>query len=104
MADLSFKVAIRRKDVITFDLGDDEHVYSFVPPKQADMVLPMLDADGDDLLAAKAAFSWLDDGMSEEDRAYLTARLKDKEDDLDIDTIEEVVTSLVERVSGHPTT
>lgn len=103
MADLSFKVAKRRTDAITFDLEGDKHEYSFVPPKQADMVLPMLDAEND-LMAAKAAFEWLDNGMSEEDRAHLAARLRDPKDDLDIDTVEEVVTALVEKTGGRPTT
>ena len=103
MADLSFKVAARRVDPITFDLGGDDHEYSFVPPKQADMVIPMLGADSD-LVAAKAAFEWLDSGLSTEDQDRISARLKDPKDDLDIDTIEEVVTKLVEQVSARPTT
>jgi hypothetical protein len=103
VTDLSFKVAPRRKDAITFDLEGNPHVYTFTPPKQADMVLPMLDAEND-LSAAKAAFEWLDDGLSEEDREHIAARLRDKNDDLDIDTIEEVVTALVEKAGGRPTT
>ena len=102
MSDISFKVAKRRKEVITFDLEGSDHQYEFTPPKQADMVLPMLDADSD-LMAAKAAFEWLDNGLSEADQKHISDRLKDKEDDLDIDTIEEIVTSLVEHVSGRPT-
>jgi hypothetical protein len=103
MADLSFKVATRRVEPVTFDLSPDPHEYSFVPPKQADMVLPMLGAESD-LVAAKAAFEWLDNGLSEEDQDRISKRLKDPKDDLDIDTIEEVVTALVEQVSGRPTT
>lgn len=103
MADLSFKVAKRRKDAVTFDLEGSTRTYSFTPPKQADMVLPMLDADND-LDAAKAAFAWLDNGLSEEDREHISSRLKDPDDDLDIGTIEEVVSDLVEFVSGRPTT
>lgn len=103
MADLSFKVAPRRTEAITFDLQGNDREYSFVPPKQADMVLPMLGAEND-LMAAKAAFEWLDSGLSEEDRAHISARLKDPKDDLDIDTIEEVVTALVEKAGGRPTT
>jgi hypothetical protein len=103
MADLSFKVAKRVTDTITFDLEGDEHVYSFVPPKQAAMVLPMLDADSD-MEAARAAFAWLDTGMSEDDRAHMEARLRDPKDDFDIPTLEEIVEGLVEAVSGRPTT
>jgi len=103
MTDLSFKVGKRNTDPITFDLEGRDHTYTFVPPKQAVMVLPMLDADSE-LVAAKAAFEWLDLGMSEEDREHLLARLKDAQDDLDFPHVEEVVTALVERTSARPTT
>jgi hypothetical protein len=102
VADISFKVAARSRKPITFDLGGG-HEYTFTPPKQAEMVLPMLDADND-LEAARAAFEWLDKGMSEEDRAHLSARLRDPEDDLDIDVLEDVVSALVEQTGGRPTT
>jgi hypothetical protein len=103
MADLSFKVAPRRKDVITFDLEGDDRVYSFTPPKQAQMVVPVMSADND-MDAAKAAFGWLDLGLSKEDQDHITGRLMDPDDDLDIDVLEEIVTGLIERVSGRPTT
>lgn len=101
--DLSFDVAPRRKAVVTFTLGGQPHIYKFKPPKQAAMITPMMTA-ASDLDAAKAAFQWLDRGLSEADRKRISDRLKDEEDDLDIDTIEEVVTTLVERGSGRPTT
>lgn len=103
MSDLSFKVATRRTDPVTFEFEGEDHEYSFTPPKQASMVLPMLGADSD-MEAAKAAFEWLDNGLSESDRERVTARLKDPNDSLDIPNIEEVVTGLVEFVSARPTT
>lgn len=103
MSDVSFKTAKKRRGPVTFDLEGDSHEYTFKPPKTAAMVLPMLDAE-DDLEAAKAAFAWLDKGMSEEDRAHLTARLYNEDDDLDIEDLEDVVAGLVEKVSGRPTT
>jgi hypothetical protein len=103
VSDLAFKVAKRRKDPVTFTLEGDDHEYTFVPPKTADMVLPMLDAD-DELGAAKAGFGWLDDGLSKEDQDRITARLKDHDDDLDISTLEDIIEALVERVSARPTT
>jgi hypothetical protein len=101
--DLSFKVAARDSSTITFDLEGDKHVYSFEPPKQALMVLPAING-GSDLAAAKAAFDWLDEGLSEEDQKHMRDRLMDKEDNLDIDSVEEVVGALVEYISGRPTT
>ena len=102
VADLSFKVAKRRTDTITFELEGDDHVYSFAPPKQAAMVLPMLDADGD-MEAARAAFAWLDKGLSEEDQTRISTRLRDPEDDLDIPVLEEIIEGLVEATGGRPT-
>jgi hypothetical protein len=104
MSDISVKVKKRKKKAITFDLEGDPRQYKFVAGKQALMVLPMLDAEND-LEAAKAAFSWLDDGLSEEDRKHLSDRLRDPEDDLDNDAINDLVEAIVEQVSGgRPTT
>jgi len=104
VSDLSIKVKKRNKAVITFDIEGSDHQYAFTPPKQAEMVLPMLDSDSD-LEAAKAAFEWLDNGMSEDDRKHLSDRLRDKDDDLDIDAVEDIVTALVEKAGGdRPTT
>lgn len=103
MADVAIKVAKRRREPVTFTLEGKDREYSFKPPKQASMVLPMMDAE-DDLTAAKEAFAWLDRGLSEDDRAHIKARLDDEEDDLDFPSIEDTVTSLVEYLSARPTT
>jgi hypothetical protein len=104
MADLSFKVGHRSKEPITFDIEGKKREYKFTPPKQAEMILPMLQNAENELMAAKAAFEWLDKGMSEEDIAHMEARLKDPEDDFDIPHLEEIVTGLVEAVGARPTT
>lgn len=100
---LSFEVAKRRREPIEFRLGGDDHLYSFEPVKQAEMVLPLIQSKGD-LEAVKTAFSWLDKGLSQNDQDHMVARLRDPEDDLDTDTIEDVVEKLIEAVSGRPTT
>jgi hypothetical protein len=104
MAELSFKVGHRSKAPITFDLEGDSHEYTFTPPKQAEMVLPMMENAENELLAAKAAFEWLDKGMSDEDIAHMERRLRDPKDNFDIPDLEEVVTGLVEAVGARPTT
>jgi len=104
MADLSFRVATRRREVITFTLDGDEHEYKFNPPKVASMVMPLLEVKATDIDAARAAFDWLDRGMSQEDQDHLTARLRNEEDDLDFDIIEDIVEGLIEKVGGRPTT
>jgi hypothetical protein len=134
VADLEFEVAKRRTKPITFSLGGgnallqpaveadeeagveaqaevrgaDDHEYSFIPPKSALMLMPVIDgsASGDGGLAVtKATFDWLGEGLSLEDQKRINDRLKDNKDDLDIDTVSEVIKALSERASGgRPTT
>jgi hypothetical protein len=103
VARVSVQVAARRKAPIPFDLGGNDHEYKFTPPKKAELVLPMLDAE-DDMEAAREAFAWLDKGMSEEDRDHLAKRLRDPDDDLDIDHVQDLVRLLVEEMGEDPTT
>jgi hypothetical protein len=107
VTDLSFKARKRNTKPVTFDLGEapdgDTREYSFQAPKTAALVLPMLDAE-DDMGAAKSAMEWLDQGLSQEDLAHIVARLKDPEDDLDFEVIEDLIAGIVEKVSGRPTT
>jgi len=100
---LHISVGKRDQTPIPFDFDGSEHEYTFTPPKQADMVLPMLDSVND-IESTRAALAWLDDGMSEEDQAHLLARLKDKNDDLDFPHVSELVKQIVEEVGDRPTT
>ena len=103
-ADLAFAVAARRREPITFTLGDDKHVYSFDPPKNAVLVLPVLNAPtGDGIEQTRAALAWLDTGLSKKDQDRLEARLRDPEDDLDFDILGKIVEGLMEKLSGRPT-
>lgn len=115
MADLEFTVAKRRKQTITFTLGvepgdkvtkEAEHVYSFTPPKSALMMMPIIAPDGgnSELGMTKATFDWLGSGLSEEDNERIKKRLRDPKDDLDVDTLSDVIKGLSEKVSGRPTT
>lgn len=107
MADLEFAVARRRRKKITFTLEGDEHVYEFNPPKQAKMFMPFLDENGDGISGemgmVKALFDWLGAGLSEEDNARILARLRDEDDDLDFDSLSEVVMKLTEKITARPT-
>ena len=104
MTDLTFKVAKRRHVPITFTVEGDEHVYNFMAPKTASMVLPMMESAENGLLATKAALDWLDKGLSQEDQDRISNRLKDPEDDFDVEALEDVVLGLVEAVGARPTT
>lgn len=104
MTDLSFKVAKRRTKPITFDIEGDDHIYKFTPPKTAEMVLPMMDAADNEMLSSKAAFEWLDMGLSEDDAKRIEDRLRDPKDDFDILQLQDIVVGLVEMSGGRPTT
>jgi hypothetical protein len=104
MSDLTFKVAKRRNDPITFQVEGEDYEYSFTPPKTAEMVLPMMEAGENGLMATKAAFEWLDTGLSEDDQKHLEARLRDPKDDMDVSALEDIVVGLVEAVGARPTT
>ena len=99
---LEFTTAKRRVQPITFTLDGRE--FSFTPPKSAVMVLPVLDKSANDADMVRATFDWLGAGLPEEDVQYLMDRLKDPEDDLDIDQIGEVIEALGEEIAGRPTT
>ena len=68
----------------------------------------LLDEEGDDdaagLRSSRAIFAWLDKGLSKEDQEHIEARLRDEDDDLDFDTLGDIIQKLMERVSGRPTT
>jgi hypothetical protein len=106
MSDLEFDVAVRRAEPITFKLGGDDHEYKFTPPKSAVMLMPVLAAtDGNmGVNMTKSTFDWLGQGLSESDNEHMIARLRDPEDDLDIDTLSTVVEKLSEKVAARPTT
>lgn len=89
--------------------GVDDHLYTFNPPKNAVMLMPILEVDasgsgntGVDM--TKATFDWLGQGLSTEDRERVIARLRDSGDDLDVDGLSDVVQGLSAKVAGRPTT
>lgn len=100
---LEFTTAKRRREAVIFTLDDRE--FSFNPPKSAAMLMPVIDAEGtDDRVMLKASFDWLGSGLSEEDTAFILSRLRDPEDDLDIDMVGELIRGLSEEIAGRPTT
>lgn len=138
MADLEFDVAVRSTQPITFTLGGqnallheateavpatdstpeqaarpevrgkDDHVYTFNPPKNAVMMMPIMEPSKDtaegNLALTRATFDWLGAGLSEADNDRIKKRLRDAKDDLDVDDLGKVVEALSSRVSGRPTT
>lgn len=108
MSDFVFEVAARAVEPITFEITGEKHVYKFTPPKQALMVLPLLQADGVDdeqatIMFYQARFAWLKKGLSEKDAARLVARLEDLDDPFDSEHLGNLIEQLTEHISGRPT-
>lgn len=88
-----------RTRVLTFTL--DDRVFEFRPPKDSSLVLALL--SGNDAAPVQATFNWLSGGLSEEDNDFIIERLANEDDDLDFDTLGEIVQDLMEEASGRPT-
>lgn len=97
---MKIKVATKDRKPVEFDFEDEKYTYVFTPPKVAGVVLSVVEGGMDE---AKAAFDWLSDGLSEEQNDHLIARLKDREDSLDIEDIGTLVEALMEEIGDRPT-
>lgn len=133
MSDFEFSVAKRRTTPITFKLGGDSllepafspeegdserqphpavygpdpHEYVFTPPKNAVMMLPVIDPgekEMNDLGMTKATFDWLGSGLAPSDNDRIIARLRDPNDDLDVEHLADVIQALTEKVAARPST
>jgi hypothetical protein len=111
------------KAVIEFEL--DGHTYYFTPVKQSTQLVKLLTVKTKgmeaDLERVGSMFDWLAAGLDREYyKAYqkdpdaqpaedsqwkhLMGRLEDPDDNLELDTVTEVITWLMGEVSGRPTT
>jgi len=94
---LEYTTAKNRKNPIPFMIDGREFV--FTPKKLAGPVLRMLDGDNN----VGGVLDWFAEGLTPEDEDFLSKRLADEEDELDIDTILEIVEGLIEQMVGRPT-
>lgn len=93
---LEFTTAKRRHEPITFIL--DGRAFNFTPPKLAGAVLDAMDSED-----SGAMLDWFAGGLSDEDETFVANRMRDPDDDLDVDDIARIVQSLIEKVVGRPT-
>lgn len=103
---LEFKTAKKRASdrakPITFTLDGDE--YTFTPPKAAVLAISAISGDDDPTEQIKGMFDWLGNGMAQDQQDRLLARLRDPDDDLDLEDLSNVFQGLVEAAYGRPTT
>ena len=103
---LDIAVPKRERVHVPFRLSGDPHIYHFRAPKIAVMLLPVIEgkgafsAMGPEMLSA--TLDWLGVGLSEDDNARILTRLKDSEDDLDMDTLNSMIQELASKVGKRP--
>lgn len=96
---LDYTTPKRKPKVIEFTLDGED--YHFTPPKDAEMVMPVLEATGDEAIAAtRAAFDWLGKGLAEGEEERLRERLKDPNDDFDVPDLENTLRWVQKQVTG----
>lgn len=96
---LAFTTSARTRKTITFTLDGDE--YEFTPPPFTSLVLPAL--DGNELEVFRGMMDWLGGGLPDDQEKRLEGRLRDPEDNLDIEDMFEIFQGLVGKVAGRPT-
>lgn len=101
---LEVPVKARDRKTVPFRLGSNPRVYNFHPPKFAVMMLPVMEGGGvaGNAQQMSALLEWLGAGLTAEENQHILDRLKDPEDDLDIDALDEIVQALVGKAGGRP--
>jgi hypothetical protein len=102
----SFETKAREKQVIDFEL--DGVTFKFTPPKRAELIMSVVGSVGLDKAASDAdsvhdLLNWLGQGLSDEQGELIWERLKDPEDDLDLDQVNEIARYLLGQSSNRPT-
>jgi hypothetical protein len=93
-----FTTAAKARTAIEFEL--DEVLFKFTPPKQAAMIMPILDGGNDEMAVVRAGLGWLEEGLADEQYGVIVQRLKDPKDDYDLDDFQELIEWLIEQVGN----
>lgn len=101
-----FSTKSRERRQIEFTL--DGETFTFTPPKRAELIMSVIAEDGlnskgTDTDSIRDMLNWLGDGLGETQAASLLARLRDPDDDLDLDTVNEIARYLLGQSSNRPT-
>lgn len=108
MADLTFDIAPKRREPFTFAIPGDEYEYTFTPPKNAILMLPLMNGGGDDgdTGVMKGAVDWIKAGLhADGEWKRIEDRLRNPDDEFDTDPgLTTLVRKLNEFISARPTT
>ncbi len=95
----SYKTSTKTPKVLTFDLDDRE--FTFTAPKMSGLILQI--AEKGEAGGIAGLLNWLSDGLTEEDNDFIIERLRDPDDPLDFDVVQEIVEDLMAAASNRPT-
>lgn len=96
---LEFKTAKKRRDPIPFTIDGDS--YTFTPPQTGRIAVAMMSGDENEMI--KETFDWLSNGLPEEQTKRLMDRLRDPDDEFDMEDLTQLVQGLQQEVTGRPT-
>lgn len=101
-----FTTRKRNREQIQFSL--DGRVYTFTSQKLSLAMLPLVDTTDDSgmppqLRAVKSELDWLSLGLPDDEIEEIIGRLRDPDDDLELNDVTEVTKWLFKQVSGNPT-
>jgi hypothetical protein len=102
----SFETKAREKQVIEFEL--DGESFRFTPPKRAGLIMSVvgtigLDTTSSDTDSVRDLLNWVGEGLSEEQGQRFVDRLKDPDDDFDLEQMNEIARYLLGQSSNRPT-
>lgn len=101
-----FQTKEREKQTITFSL--DGESFTFTPPKRAELIMSVVSENGldrrsTDTDSVRDLLNWLGEGLGDEQAEKVLGRLRDPDDDFDLDQINEIARYLVGQTSNRPT-
>jgi hypothetical protein len=106
MAVKSFETKAREKQVVEFEL--DGETFRFTPPKRAELIMSVVSSVGLDGRATETdsvrdLLNWIGEGLSEEQSERILGRLRDQDDDFDLEQLNEIARYLLGQSSNRPT-
>lgn len=96
-----------KREQVVVEFMIDGVKFAWTKPKNASMAMPIIDAEpGQDREIAnlKALFDWIGNGLPDEQEELLEKRLRDPEDDFDVEDLNAIVEILLEEASAVPPT
>lgn len=90
------------------DFTLDGETFTFNPPKRSGLIMSVvasvgLDRPSSDSDSVRDLLNWLGDGLSEDQADRILGRLRDPDDDFDLDKVNEIARYLLAQSSNRPT-